>query len=443
MAPSPQKPATIGAPAGPMRILFLTEGYPPSTNGGYEQLCEEVAEHLAQRGHAVHVLTTKNCVATTSAAGVSSLLELEIDPQRGGTARQFWFGRRVRELQNIAALDATIQQFQPDVAYVWNVRNLPRCLLHHLEQSGLPVVYYIAYYWPILPDMFTGYWRSKPRPVLKRWAKSLAALPAQLLMRWEGKPFPLQFEQVHCVSQAVLTAMQQAGIEPHQAQVIHNGIDLTHFSARPRIPHSPSCPLRALYAGRITQEKGADTLVDALCKHSDDETLNEMTVTLVGDGPAEFVDMLQQQVRAAHLTEVIHFQSAVARAQMPEIMQGYDILIFPSREEALPRIVQEAMAMGLAVVGTTVGGTAELLREGETGLTFAPGDAMALAHRLKSMLRDEELRRRLAKAGREMVEKHFAIEPMIDTIENALHRTSTDRMSLSIQHRPHALTASG
>ncbi len=83
-------------------------------------------------------------------------------------------------------------------------------------------------------------------------------------------------------------------------------------------------------------------------------------------------------------------------------------------------MTQEAMAAGLVVVGTTTGGTREILREGETGLTFAPEDADGLADQLAVLITNPELGCRLAQAGRQSVLENFTLDRMAQQIEDYL-----------------------
>jgi glycosyltransferase involved in cell wall biosynthesis len=83
----------------------------------------------------------------------------------------------------------------------------------------------------------------------------------------------------------------------------------------------------------------------------------------------------------------------------------------------MPRIVQEAMATGLVVVGTTAGGTKELLQEGETGLTFDVDDGVALTCQIQRLVEDRSLYQSLARRGQLAVQTRFNIQRMIDEIE--------------------------
>jgi glycogen synthase len=105
---------------------------------------------------------------------------------------------------------------------------------------------------------------------------------------------------------------------------------------------------------------------------------------------------------------------------MPTFLAQFHALLLPSEWDALPRMPMEAMAAGLVVIGTTTGGTGELLVEGETALTFAPGDAPGLARQIERLLDDPALVTRLAKNGRRWIENRFSFSRMVDEIEAVL-----------------------
>ncbi|MEJ2750959.1 MAG: glycosyltransferase family 4 protein, partial [Anaerolineae bacterium] len=97
---------------------------------------------------------------------------------------------------------------------------------------------------------------------------------------------------------------------------------------------------------------------------------------------------------------------------------AHDVLLFSSIwPEPLARMVQEAMACGLVVIGTTTGGTPEILRDGENGLTYPAEDTVVLAQKIQQIANDPALRGRLARAARQTVEKQFTMARMIDELE--------------------------
>jgi glycosyltransferase involved in cell wall biosynthesis len=148
------------------------------------------------------------------------------------------------------------------------------------------------------------------------------------------------------------------------------------------------------------------------------DKINPVTLTLVGAGHPDYLACLHDLVERHALQDYVIFHKPVPKDEMPAILQQYDVLVFPSiYEEPLARIVQEAMVSGLVVVGTTTGGTEEILKEGETGFTFAPEDADCLAEKIARLTHDPDLFRRLAHAGRQTVLENFTLERMVKEIE--------------------------
>jgi glycosyltransferase involved in cell wall biosynthesis len=99
-----------------------------------------------------------------------------------------------------------------------------------------------------------------------------------------------------------------------------------------------------------------------------------------------------------------------------ELIREARVVALPSRTEGLPIVLLEAMAQARPVVATPVGGTPELVVDGETGVLVPPGDVHALAQALREVLDDDERARRLGESGRRRVEEHFSAERMADAV---------------------------
>ncbi len=401
-----------------MRILFISESFPPVVEGGYEQLCQEVATLLAARGHIIQVVAATG--AAVPSETVKTCLELEIDSKRGPVASQFWLGRSRRIKRDIANLMEVANRFNPNVVYIWNARNLSRRVIASAEGLGTPVVYFVAGHWPALPDEFTSYWRTESPVLAKRWLKKLAALPALAVLHFEKPGSFLRLDRMHFVSKAMLRSLQEAGIRPHHAKVIYNGVDTKAFFGPARQREAITSPLRVLYAGRLTRDKGLDTLADLFQHLGEIEDMPHLEFTVAGEGTSDVVAMLQRTASLARARVPITFVPPVYRDRMPALLSRHDVLVFPSRDEAMPRMVQEAMAAGLVVVGTTAGGTSELLVEDETGLTFCSGDSLGMLSQLMRLANDPELLSRLARRGQAVAVERHSITRMIEEIETDL-----------------------
>jgi glycosyltransferase involved in cell wall biosynthesis len=403
-----------------MRILFLSNFFPPARPGGYTQWCHEVAERLAGRGHTIGVLTSchelSSIGAPASEQNIYRLLHLEGDLAYYRPLHFFTQWKK-QHRENLASLEQIVRDFAPDVLFVWGMWALSKALPARAEQL-LPgrVVYYLSDYWPSAIDMHTTYWQSPTRRSLMQPPKRVLSKIAMSMLAKEGQ-LTLNLEHVICVSARVRDLLVEAGLPIQDARVIYGGTDVERFQGV-RERDYRSGHLRLLYAGQLVEHKGVHTAIEAMAKLVNERGLTQMHLTLVGSGHPDYEAFLRDLVERAGLHDYVTLRKPVSKDEMPAILQQFDVLLFPSiYEEPLARITQEAMAAGLVIVGTTTGGTEEILSDGKTGLTFAPGDADGLAEQVVRLIMDPDLRCRLAQAGRQTVLENFTLDRMVNEIE--------------------------
>jgi glycosyltransferase involved in cell wall biosynthesis len=406
--------------------LFLSNFYPPVKSGGYDLMAQDVARGLRARGHTVSVLTScyQRDQAPPGEADVHRLLHL----QNGLLYYEpigFFRDRGRNEAANRATVQRILKQFDPDAVVVWGMWGLSRAIPACAERL-LPgrVVYYLADYWPTTDDLHTAYWKLPTRRRIMRWPKRVLGSLAFYLLRHEGASKPA-LEHVLCVSAGIKEELIRRGLPIQHAAVVHNGIDVRAFSPGlpPGAAEPAGRPVRLLYAGQVADHKGVHTAIEALVRLPRAGDGQDATLSVLGSGHPEYQERLRQLVADRQLEDRVIFRGSVPREAVPGIMREHDILLFPSiYEEPLARVVQEAMLLGLAVIGTTTGGTKELLVDGENGLTFAPGDVVGLARQIARLLEHPAERRRLAEAGRQTVLGHFTLERWVDEIERYVHQ---------------------
>jgi N-acetyl-alpha-D-glucosaminyl L-malate synthase BshA len=143
---------------------------------------------------------------------------------------------------------------------------------------------------------------------------------------------------------------------------------------------------------------------------------------LVGDGP--------ERPRIEALVHVLNLDSRVRflgeRSQLVDLLQESDVFLFPSQSESFGLAALEAMACGVPVVASAVGGIAEVVRHGEAGFLAAVGDVAAMAGHVRRLLTDDELHARLSRRARELAETRFPTEPAVDRYEAAYRRVLGD-----------------
>jgi glycogen synthase len=394
-----------------VRILIVTNFY-GINSGGEEQSCQQVVEGLNERGHVTLVLTSRapSRHMPGRSAGVYRLLKLEMDQIPWRHSLTFFTQRRARERRNLQCLERVINEFKPDIIYIWGMWNLHRSLAA-LAEARYPgkVIYRFATYWPTLPSQNVMYWRTPGRTRLSQIPKRVLAPLALALLAREAQPHPLKFERAMCVSAATRATLVEAGIPVSSARIIYTGLQVERYQQRGAgMPRAGQGGMNLLYAGRLSPDKGLVSALEALAKLVHSEGRRQLRLTLVGAGSSDF----------EHLTEQVSFSGWQPAESMPELLQRYDVLLVPSTwPEPFSRAVLEGMISGIVVVASRIGGTPEAIVDGENGLLFDPGDADGLAQKIGQLADDPAYAARLARAGRETVLERFTHSVMMNEIE--------------------------
>jgi L-malate glycosyltransferase len=208
-------------------------------------------------------------------------------------------------------------------------------------------------------------------------------------------------------SAAMAGSLRAEGVSPEKVVIIPNGLDVEAF--RP----SPPCPRRrrVIVVSNLRPEKGHDVLVDAAVDIL--RRFPNAHFDLVGAGP----ELPSIRARLLHHGIAGAFSLLGQREDVPALLARADIAVLPSRTESLPNSVLEAMASGLPVVASAVGGVPELIADGRTGCLVPPGDAATLARRVCELMEDPALGTRLGRAARSSVQNRYSFPRMVSAME--------------------------
>jgi glycosyltransferase involved in cell wall biosynthesis len=215
------------------------------------------------------------------------------------------------------------------------------------------------------------------------------------------------------VSQASARLLEDVGVPSERIKVIYNGIGSEHFEDDQETRQYTRAalglgtgPLIGTVA-RLSPEKGIDVFLKAVQQVV--SVAPEVTVLVIGDGPQ--TAELQRLAQQLSLANTVRFLGT--RADIPVLNRLLDIFVLPSREEACPMALLEAMAAGRAVVATTVGGSPEIVQHEVDGWLVPPDDPKALSQALLTLLRDTAARATLGAAAYQKVMTQFTRERMI------------------------------
>jgi len=333
-----------------MRVMQLTQRFPPAI-GGVEEHVYHLALGLSQGGHQVEVLTTDLLRSTPFA----------------------------RMRSNPGSFPFPVTR-----ARVWKLFEAPHGLGITFAASlgsaldGCTLV--------ITPHSDAG------RP---SWSKSLfdRVVPPLTLKK---------ASRVIAVSRHEASQLVALGVDGERVRVIPNGVDVREFARSP-LAQAHDTAIVGLFVGRIDpDQKGLDTLVRAVALLPASPRLQ---IRLVGEdwGGTDRLRFLAQRLGVADRL------TFVGKLSRPDLLREYaraQFFVLPSIFEPFGIVLLEAMAAGLPVVASRVGGIPEIVQEGRTGLLVDPGNPGALAEALRLLLRDEVRRKSMGRDARERVTRY-------------------------------------
>ena len=405
-----------------MKILVLTNLYPPHYVGGYELRCAAITEALRMRGHDVHVLTSNHGLQQCAAPDAEPFIERRL--RIHGYYGHPWLGlRRLKqlELHNNETLRQALAVLQPDVVHVWCMGGLSKSLCLTLQRSGVPTVYDVSDHWilrSLIGDVWLDWWNRRDGSPASRIQRALWTLCG---VRKRCDPLAptnaisdIRFKRLYFTSARLRELTAQQGYDVMHGGVIHCPVDTQQFQGTP-----VTCtPKNWLWVGRLAEDKGILTALRALLL-IENSFSGELHV--YGKGDEAYVTMLKNFASGNSLPVTWH---SATPAEMPAVYRAHDALIFTSEwEEPFALTPLEAMACGLPVIGTMTGGSRELFRHGKNALTYDAGAATQLAERILLLQSEDHLRTSLAKAGHQEVHERFAMGPIVDQVEQYLRES--------------------
>jgi glycogen(starch) synthase len=406
-----------------MKILVITNLYPPHEIGGYELRCRDVCDRLMASGHDVHILTSNHTVAgRTDIPQPHVSRKLRINGMYGNP----WLPiQRLYSLerQNHEALVREIEAVHPDIIHVWNMGGISKSLLLRIEQGRIPVVYDVSDHWiarSLRADVWLSWWNA-PGSFARSAVRGLLSFAgirgiinrAVPTRSWDT----IRFSNIYFCSAFMRDLTASKGWPVVHAEVIHCGIETTAFPAK--LDHSRFEKL--LWVGRLSEDKDPLTAVRALAAARRDGH-TELTLDLYGHGDPDYVAKVDAEIASLGLTDQAFRKSAPA-AEMRKLYSQYDALLFTSNwGEPFALTPLEAMSSGLPVITSLDGGQPELARHGINCLVAEVANPELYASRIAELAAQPQLRVSIAATGVDDARTRFDIDPITCQIEAFLLR---------------------
>lgn len=383
--PKLQQPGS-GEATGP-RVLMVVEKL--RGLGGAQKQAVRLARALKSRGVSVRIVTGLWRWGEPRREVVEGILVTSVF-----TAWKFLHLRGLRKLGMYIYLASLFLHLW------WHRRRYDLIHVHSATSSAFVVA--LAGRWLARPTvmkiMASGAWGDLRR------MRSGGELPGSSRM---ARTF-LSVDRVICLNAEAEAECIEAGFRQEQRVPLPNGFPVREVEARSS--YDVGSTIEVLSVGRLDPQKNFELLLRAVHGIAEGSMLLPLRVTVLGDGPER--GRLETLAAELGLGERLRFLGRVN--DVPVHLARADIFVLPSRSEGISNALLEAMAHGLPCIATAIPGNVDLVVNGETGLLVGTDDPGRLADVLRELATRKDLRERLGRAGRRLVEERFDMERIAD-----------------------------
>ncbi len=397
-----------------MRVLQINKYY--YGRGGSERYLFEVSRLLAEAGHEVVPLAMRDrrnapvAGADRFLTGIDYRADTPWIEKVRRAAKVIWNQEAYDRVSELAAVE------RPDIAHLHNIAHqLSGSVVAALDHAGVPAVQSLHDYKLVCPSyrIFRDgkrceacrpyrYWNAvRYRCLLDSRAASAVAAAEAALYSAAGL-YRKGIRRFHSPSRFLKETMERWGVDGEKIDHIPLTLNLSEYDPSSEDDGS------FLFAGRLSHEKGLDTLLEAaaLCP--------DIPIVAAGEGPERARSEAELERRGiGSLT----FTGFLAPDDLRRRMARCRAVLIPSEwDENSPVVIYEAFALGKPVIGSTRGGIPEMVRPGETGLLVPPGDAAALAGAIGDLAEHRERAMEMGRAARRLMETEYAPEKHLERI---------------------------
>ncbi len=370
-----------------MRVVILVQHFPPKTTGGVETATLNIAQKLFQRGVEVILVT---------------------ESDKGHDYIDYSYG-------------FCIHRVSKDPLHLWKFIKTMR-----ITKSERPDVVHIqTFYWNGLvflinkilstPVIIYGrmYYIYNLKPIIKPWIR--------LGIRTADEVIALTDD----MKKEILNLYDR------EVRVIPNGVSDNFFQTSRKPAKNDSDVTTILFVGRLVNMKGVKDLIEAI------SVLRERSirthVKIVGDGPE--MGALKKTAQVKGLSQNITFFGEMHNRDVPVVMSESEIFVLPSKNEGFSNTILEAMASGLPIIASRVGGNPSIIIDKESGLLVEPNNPTDIADKIEILINDEALKNKIIESNRSKILK-YRWENVAEQLETIYLSRSRKRHQKKKRNRP-------
>lgn len=367
-----------------MNICILSDFFIPHYNGGGERRFYELAKRFVNKGHNVDVI----CM-------------------------------RIEGVDDYELIDGiNIHHVGPEI------KNLPYRNMFDFLHFSMAAFYWILKhdydlidaqtYIPLIPGYFAG--KLKGTPVIATIHDVSSGMTDQWLMLSKLASFSekflvkLPYNKIITVSnQTKELLIRNYNVKPEKINVVHNGVDPNYIDS---IQINTKYKDSIIFVGRLAPHKHVDDLINAL--KSLEKEFEDINLEIIGNGIEK--DNLIKLVNDLNLNNRIKFLSDLEYSEVIREIKKSNILVLPSTREGFGMVLVEANACNIPVITYKSGGVVEVVEDGRNGFLVEPRDINNLSLKIRLLLENEDLSRKMGEYGRRKVEKCFTWDNIVNEI---------------------------
>lgn len=381
-----------------MKILIISNYYPPYYFGGYELACKATAEFLSSQGHTIYILTG-SYMAENFNDNLNPMTPYRKLKYINYETSSAW-NKYCVEKYNYQITSDLIRKINPDLVYLWNMKGVSIAPIIAAQDLNVRRVFEIGDFWPgiYLQPGFSAF--------LKRKVKAI--LPWTIGGRLDISP-------VIAVSQWVGCEMK-AKYHSQDVYVVPNGIRIgENETSKKSCDHT----VKYMFSGRIDPEKGLDIAIKAFGILTERDREIDFEFDIYGDGNKEYTKYCSKLISDHGLNGQIKMYGR--STDINEQYKLHDCLLMPTiMREPFGLVIIEAMAHYMVVVASNHYGPAEIIADRVDGLLFEPDNPEDLAGKILQVHNDSEFRNRIGNAGRKKVVEKYELNYVKRQVESIL-----------------------
>ncbi len=381
-----------------MKLLLITNLYPPQELGGYGRSMADFAWGLRELGHSVNIICSDAPYLESNSSfnneNINRNLLLKGSFRHGVQHILDPHKRKQIDNHNNALLYRLITENSWDGILIGNIDLIGYEILDTLTKSELPILHHIGFMDPPFESIHL--------PSAKNY-------------------------KVVASSEAVKKALIKTNFAKQSSPVVYPGarVELYGQEATKRpLPPLPNgtfnSPLCISYAGLLMATKGLHTLIEAIVKLKQ-RSIFTRTLIAGGDFQEGYQEVLKNYLEENKLDDSVYFTGSLERNQLARFFRLNHVFVFPSiYPEAFGIVQAEAMASGLALITSGVGGSKEVLKEGITGFSFHEGNSDELCKKLTLLIKDNRLIKEFGIQGEEFARANLSVMTSAKQLEELI-----------------------